>query len=164
MENGIFDLTTGREEKTAEVVNTPVQIVANDDDSRFIVDLTTRQTQYCSMVAETMEEKAALYNATNNPNFRVSEMINMTINLKDVYVEAVKCTNKESGEVQTCPRIVLISDENEGYQCVSIGIFSAIKKLFAIYGEPNEWETAIPVVVKQLKSGERSVLTLNVAV
>lgn len=133
-----------------------------DDNNNFIVDLTSRTMQYCSMVANTTEEKAALYNAMNNPDFRLADSINETIKIKDVFVEVVNCTNQDTGEVTACPRIVLIDDKQKGYQCVSIGVFSALKKLFGVYGEPCTWEKPIPIKVKQITKGERKMLTLNV--
>lgn len=134
-----------------------------DDNNNFVVDLTTRTTQYCSMVADTPEEKAALFNAMNNPANRLGDCINQTIKVKDVFVEVVNCTNEQTGEVKACPRIVLIDDKNNGFQCVSIGVFSALKKLFGVYGEPQDWKKPIPIMVKQVTKGERKMLTLNVA-
>lgn len=145
-----FDLTV--KENNTEIV----------DGENMILDLTTRQTQYCSVVAQTDEEKALLFNATNNTAHRLSDCINMVINVKDVFVEVVNCTNQETGEVTACPRIVLINDKGEGYQCVSMGIFSALKKLFAIYGEPKDWSKPIKLEVKQVTKGERKMLTLNI--
>lgn len=160
-ENKIFDLSTPAQ-ATAEPTGAAVPSMVNDDDARFIVDLTTRATQYCSMKAESDKEKAALFNATNNPDFRLADMINMEVKVKDVFVEAVHCTNRDTGEVNVCPRVVLIDDKNVGYQCVSIGVFSAIKKLFGIYGEPMYWSAPIKMIVKQITKGERQMLTLNV--
>lgn len=159
-ENKIFDLSTPA--PAAEPNGAAVPSMVNDDDTRFIVDLTTRATQYCSMKAESDNEKAALFNATNNPDFRLADLINMEIKVKDVFVEAVHCTNRDTGEVNVCPRVVLIDDKNVGYQCVSIGVFSAIKKLFGIYGEPMYWSAPIKMMVKQITKGERQMLTLNV--
>ena len=145
-----FDLTV--KENNTEIV----------DGENMILDLTTRQTQYCSVVAQTDEEKALLFNATNNTAHRLSDCINMVINVKDIFVEVVNCTNQETGEVTPCPRIVLINEKGEGYQCVSMGIFSALKKLFAIYGEPKDWSKPIKLEVKQVTKGERKMLTLNI--
>lgn len=160
-ENKIFDLSTPAQ-ATSEPNGATVPSMVNDDDARFIVDLTTRATQYCSMKAESDKEKAALFNATNNPDFRLADMINMEVRVKDVFVEAVHCTNRDTGEVNVCPRVVLIDENNVGYQCVSIGVFSAIKKLFGIYGEPMYWSAPIKMIVKQITKGERQMLTLNV--
>lgn len=159
-ENKVFDLSTPA--PAAEPNGAAVPSMVNDDDTRFIVDLTTRSTQYCSMKAESDSEKAALFNATNNPDFRLADRINMEIKVKDVFVEAVHCTNRDTGEVNVCPRVVLIDDKNVGYQCVSIGVFSAIKKLFGVYGEPMYWKAPIKMMVKQITKGEKQMLTLNV--
>lgn len=161
MENEkMFDLSV----QPTEEIKKESRAEFNDEGTSYIVDLTTRQKQYCSMKAETEKEKALLFNATNNPDMRLSDCINMTIKVKDVFVEAVNCTNSETGEMTVCPRIVLIDENNVGYQCVSIGIFSAIKKLFGVYGEPMHWKAPIPMIVKQITKGERKMLTLNVDV
>ena len=124
-------------------------------------DLTTAQMQYCSMVATTPQDKAKLFNAMNNPDERLSDWINKQIKAKDLYVEIVKCTNEETGEVVECPRIVIIDANNKSYQCVSVGIFSALKKIIQIYGAPT-WETPITLEVKQITKGRKQMLTLNV--
>lgn len=133
------------------------------DDAGFNIemDMTTAKTQYCSMVADTDEARAKLFNAMNNPDERLSEMINKQIKVKDVYIEVVDCTNTETGEVTPCPRIVLIDEKGKSYQAVSIGIYSALKKLFQVYGVPT-WEKAVTMEVKQITKGDRKMLTLNV--
>lgn len=125
------------------------------------IDLTSAQTQFCSMTAETDEDKAKLYNAMNNPDKRLADCVNMTIKAKDLYVEVVNCTNEETGEVTACPRIVIIDDKGVGYQAVSIGIFSALKKVIQIFGVPT-WEKPVLLEVKQITKGNRKMLTLNV--
>lgn len=146
----------------AEAQTTAVQLVS-DDDTNFIVDLTSRTTSYCSMVAETTEEKALLYNAMNNTERRLKDCINEVIEVKDVFVEAVNCTNEETGEVTRCPRTVLIDVNGVGYQAVSLGIFSALKKLFAVYGEPQDWTAPLKLKVKQIsRSAKKNILTLDV--
>ena len=81
--------------------------------------------------------------------------------VKDVYAETLELVNKETGEFEKAPRIVLIDDNGEAYECVSVGMFSALKKLIATFGEPT-WEQPIPVVVKQEKVANGSMLTLSV--
>ena len=123
--------------------------------------MSTAKTQFTSMVATTNEEKAKLYNAMNNPDERISDNINKQIKAKDLYVEVVNCTNTETGEVTACPRIVIIDDKGKSYQAVSIGIYSALKKIIQVYGAPT-WETPINLEVKQITKGDRKMLTLNV--
>lgn len=120
-------------------------------------------TFYTSFRGETAAEKAQLFKIMNTPKYKVSDCINKTILLKDLYVEMVSCTNEQTGEVSVGPRIVLIDKDNEGYQCVSTGILSALKKLMQIYGEPT-WDEPLPIKIIQLKKGARSILTFEVAV
>lgn len=116
---------------------------------------------YCSFDATTPEEKAQLFEIMNNPAERLADNINKTIHVKDVYCEIVDCVNEETGEVTKAPRVVLIDKDNVGYQAVSTGIFSAVKKLFMIYGQPT-WEKPIPIEIKQIKKGKKSLLTFNI--
>ena len=126
------------------------------------VDMTSRQLSFSSLQATTDEEKANLFNAINNPDERLSDCINMTINAKDLFVEIVECTNDETGEKTHCPRIVIVDAEGKSYQCVSVGVYSALKKIVQIFGAPT-WAKPIPLVVKQVTKGARKMLTLNIA-
>lgn len=150
------------------IVHTPAntQAVANvnqfaDDGFNIAVDLTTAKTQFTSMVAETDEAKAKLFNAMNNPDARISDMINKQIRAKDLYIEVVNCTNTETGEVTACPRIVIIDDKGKSYQAVSVGIYSALRKVIQVYGAPT-WEKPITLEVRQITKGVKNMLTLNV--
>ena len=115
----------------------------------------------CSIKAETAEEKALVFNAANNPQHKVADFINKKIMVKDIYAETLELVNKETGEVDKAPRIVLIDEAGEAYECVSVGMFSALKKLIATFGEPT-WEQPIPVVIKQEKVVNGSMLTISV--
>jgi len=168
--------TTATEVTAAEVdsfalaapeVTAPAAPVANtvvmDDDEKMVADLTTRRVSYCSLTAETAEEKTTLYNAMNNPAQRVKDCINEVIALKDVYVEVVHCSNRETGEVIAAPRVVFIDENGVGFQCVSTGIFSALKKLFAVFGEPRTWSAPVKIKIKQINRGtDKSILTFDV--
>lgn len=133
-----------------------------DEGFNIVADMTTAKTQFTSVVAVTDEDKARLFNAMNNPDERISNMINMKIMAKDLYIEVVNCTNTETGVVTACPRIVIIDDKGKSYQAVSIGIYSALKKVIQVFGSPT-WEKPIPLEVKQITKGDRKMLTLNVA-
>lgn len=146
----------------SEIKNTNVTIYS-DEGFNIQADMTTARTQFCSMIANSKEEKAALYNAMNNPDKRLADCINMQIKAKDLYVEVVNCTNEETGEMTACPRIVIIDEKGVSYQAVSIGIYSALKKVIQVFGAPT-WETPVVLEVKQITKGTRKMLTLNVVV
>lgn len=132
-----------------------------DEGFNVVVDMTSAQTQFCSLTASTREEKAALYNAMNNPDKRLADCINMKIEAQDLYIEVVNCTNEETGEVNACPRIVIIDKDGVSYQAVSIGIYSALKKVIQVFGAPT-WTDPVVLEVKQITKGNKKMLTLNV--
>ena len=117
---------------------------------------------FCSIKEDSLEAKKLVYNASNNPTHKIDDYINKEIALKDVFVEIIELANENTGEMEQAPRIVLIDDKGESYQCVSNGIFGSLKKLMAIFGEPT-WEDPIHVVVKQVKVKRGTMLTLEVA-
>lgn len=116
---------------------------------------------YCSVKGESNEAKALVFNAANNPQHKVNDFINKKIMVKDVYAETLELVNKESGEIEKAPRIVLIDAEGEAYECVSVGMFSSLKKLLKTFGEPT-WEDPIPVVIEQVKVANGTMLTMRV--
>lgn len=140
-------------------------IFEQDESGRMLQALRSPEAiAYCSFVANTTDEKIKLYNAMTNPEKRVSEMVNKKIPLKDVYVEIVQMTNKETGEVQPAPRIVLIDEKGTTYSCMSLGIFNSLKSLFNVFGTPDTWESPVIAEVLSIDRGERRVLSLRACV
>ena len=101
-------------------------------------DLTSQSSFYCSFKPETNEDKAKLYNMMNDVDERLSDHVNNALEIKDVFVEPVSLT-REDGTVAVCPRVVLMDVNGITYGCVSLGVYNALKKLIAVYGEPT-WD------------------------
>lgn len=118
-------------------------------------------TAICTVKGDTPEEKALVFNAANNPQHKINDFINKKIMVKDFYAETLELVNEETGEIEKAPRIVLIDDQGEAYECVSVGMFSSLKKLIAVFGAPT-WENPIPVVIKQEKVKNGTMLTMSV--
>lgn len=114
----------------------------------------------CSIDAVDPETKAIVFNAANNPDHKVKDYVNKTINVKDIYAEIIEIVSEETGEVIKVPRIVLIDADGLSFECVSVGMYSAIRKLVAIYGAPT-WEPPLTVTVKQKSVGKGSMYTLQ---
>lgn len=148
----MYDLSTKKDE---------ANVIRNDDNTDFVVDLTSGKRSYSSLATTTQEEKAIAFNAMNSPQHRVSDMINKTISLKDIYVETVNCIDK-NGVIAICPRIVLVDVNGEAYACVSVGMFGSLSKLIQVYGEPT-WTEGINVEITQSKTKTgNSVLGLRI--
>lgn len=144
-----------------EIQNTNNQSRELVDGAEMLVDLQTAQTSYCSMTPETDEQRKALYNAVNAPAHKLSEFIGQEITISDVYVEIVDVTNEQTGERSQAPRIVLFDEGGESWTCTSMGVFGALKKLFAVFGTPDTWGAPLTLRVKQIERGNgRRLLTL----
>lgn len=117
---------------------------------------------YVSFRPVTAPEKARLYRAMTNPDFKISDCINQVIRLVDVFVEWVEMTDKKTGEITTAPRCVLFDADGKTYAATSRGIANALERLSMVYGMPH-WDEPISVKIRQVQVGERRFYSLDVA-
>ena len=120
-----------------------------------------KKSSYTSLGNTTNEEKQILYKAMSNPDKRLGDCINTVIYAKDLFMEMVDMTNQETGEVTSCPRIVIVDKDNVSYQSVSFGIYNALKRVISVFGTPT-WDEPIPLKVIQVTRGEKKMLSLDV--
>lgn len=129
-------------------------------------DLTQRRTSYCSFTAEDKKSKAFLFNISNQTPEAIGDHIGEVVEITDVYIEMITMHREDdlTGEVTTvnAPRTVLITKDGKGYGCVSVGMYSAVKRLFDYFGEPGEWDEPIKVKFKQINRNERRLFTFEV--
>lgn len=118
------------------------------------------KSMYSSLQAETREEKLKLFSLINGECERLDAHIGEVLSISDIYAENVNFVDDETGEISEGVRIILVDENGVGYACASNGIFNSIKKLMILFGEPT-WSPAIPVKVRQIKKGKKSVLTLQ---
>lgn len=107
------------------------------------------------------KEDAKIFAALNNPEFRLANFINKTLKIQNVLVEIREIMNDETGEIETAPRVVLISEDGKAYQAVSKGIFNAVKNAYEVFGQAP-WEPPLEIEVKQIAVGKGSMLTFDV--
>lgn len=117
---------------------------------------------YVSFRPVTYPQKARLYKAMTNPDYRVADCINKAIRLTDVFVEWVEMLDKSTGEMQSVPRVVLFDADGKTYAAVSRGIANSLERLSMVYGMPH-WDEPITVIIRQVQSGERRFYSLDVA-
>lgn len=126
--------------------------------------------QFTSFHVDTFEEKKALYNVINAPDYRISEFINKQIDLRDVVINAVFLTadrdEKESngwaprGENYDAFRVILIDKDNKSYTATSSGIYNSVKNIFNIFGSLH-FDEPMPVEITQVKTKNGNTLTLT---
>lgn len=134
------------------------------DESTALVFSTGKKSNviFSSRKVETEEDKAILANAMINPDARVADFINQIILLKDIYIEQIQMPDQKTGEMRDLPRIVLFDKDGKSYGATSFGIFSALRKISDVYGDPRVWAQPIAVKVKQVTRGENKMLTLEI--
>lgn len=126
-------------------------ILVPETSSLTLVDELNRNSKelYCSMKMETTEDKKAIFNAMGKCDFRLSDCLNTTIMLKDVIAQKYNKVDDETGEVSEKIRTIFIDENGKTYASASNGLFSSTKKLFALMGTPDTWETPIAIQVVQ---------------
>lgn len=103
---------------------------------------------YCSMHAETQEDRLAIYDAVSN-SASIEDAIGKELVVTDVVVQPVEVANPATGELRDANRIVLICDDGAAYGCTSTGVETSLKNLFGIVGMPP-WNPGLRLVpIKQ---------------
>lgn len=104
----------------------------------------------CTMDTQTREDKVRFYNAVQNPSSKVSDYINKTLTIADVYMEKAEYEGDEG--VTQGVKTVIITPEGEGILANSMGIAKALYGIFDIFGMPAEWGAPMTVMVKQVET------------
>lgn len=114
--------------------------------------------QFVSFRAEDMKSKVRLFNAMNQPKYKVSDMINKKIKLKDVILMNVTMEG-EDGEQDTGIRSVLIDADGNAYNATSNGIFSSLTNLYMIFGTLH-FEDPLEILISQIPTKRGSTLSI----
>ena len=139
-----------------------VNSLAVIDDSGIAGELTGKASHpYTSLPMATVEDRAKLYNITTDPDKRLRDFVGKTIEVAHVYAEQIEIKNDQTGEIQSAPRIILVDKNGVSYVSVSKGVFSAVKRLFQMFGTPDQWSKPLKVEVKQIAKGTNVTLTLS---
>lgn len=115
--------------------------------------------QFVSFRAEDMKSKVRLFNAMNQPKYKVSDMINKKIKLKDVILMNVTMEG-EDGEQDTGIRSVLIDADGNAYNTTSNGIFSSLTNLYMIFGTLH-FEEPLEILISQIPTKRGSTLSIT---
>ena len=113
-----------------------------------------------TMDCNTREEKKLFYNAVQNPTAKVSDFINKTLTIADVYMEQAEY-NDDQGTT-TGIKTVIITPDGQGILANSMGIAKALYGIFDIFGMPSEWDEPMTVEVKQVETPKGRYFKLEV--
>lgn len=96
---------------------------------------------YSSIKGDDMDSKLAVASALSNAE-SLSDNLNQHLAVKDIIVQHVELVN-EKGQLESAPRITIITADGKAYSATSIGVFSAVKQLLGVVGEPETWTKPI---------------------
>lgn len=121
---------------------------------------------FCTLDASTREGQKQLYHVKNRPDHNISDYINKTIRIKDIYIDVNARVAKDgdnAGIVENKPRTILIDDNGESYIAgVSIGIYQAVKEIIRTFGHPSTWPEPLEVQVVQVRTPKGNMLSLDI--
>jgi hypothetical protein len=105
--------------------------------------------------------RVKLLNALQDCDGKLTELVNVPIKVTDYVAHEVDLTSKETGEIVTCTRLVLIDVDGSTYQCVSSTLLRSIQTVAYAFGPPP-WNPPLEMTVKTRRNGERSIYWFDV--
>lgn len=152
----------------SEQTTTPVQTeIAIMDDAAApgvgneIVALTKGEAAfYSSIKGDDLNAKVQTLEAMSNAE-NLADHLSETIKLANIIIQEVTLVNKETGKVDDAPRITLIDEDGKSFVATSVGVFSSVKQLIGVAGEPGTWGQTIDVHFVEQGQKPRRYMTMR---
>lgn len=97
---------------------------------------------YTSIKGTDMDARLEVATAMSNA-VSLSEHLKKPLNIVNIIIQEVALTNEETGKTDLAPRTTLIDADGTAYSATSMGIFSSVKQLLAVVGEPEHWSKPV---------------------
>lgn len=103
------------------------------------------------------EDKKSLYNATQECDIRLNDIVGTTIEVSNIYIEERERQeiDDETGEVKNVPkfRTILFGTNGQTYVASAYGVYNSIMQIMDIFGLPTE-EAPYTLIVKKRPLGD----------
>lgn len=111
---------------------------------------------YCSIKAESEEDKIKLLNALENCDFLLNDIAPKEIEVKDVLIQQYE--KDVEGEKKTKYRTILFDTEGKTYITTSNFFFYALGKIFNVLGTPDKWQKphTLEIYKKDVQNGKKA--------
>ena len=111
----------------------------------------------------TMENKAKLFNATENADVLANDCVGEKFTLVDAYIERIPTIDEETGEQRIKYRTILFGDDGKTYASGAYGIYNTVAKILSIYGVETLHDKGLKVeIAKGTTKGNKTRLFLKV--
>ena len=109
------------------------------------------------------ENKAKLFNATENADVLANDCVGETFTLVDAYIERIPSIDEETGEQKIKYRTILFGDDGKTYASGAYGIYNTVAKILSIYGVETLHDKGLKVeIAKGTIKGNKTRLFLKV--
>lgn len=94
----------------------------------------TEKQMFTTMDLNKKENKAKLFNASENADVLANDCVGTKFVLSDLYIERIPRINEETGEQEIKYRTILFDEEGKTYVTTAYGVYNTIVKIISIYG------------------------------
>ena len=124
---------------------------------------TMERQMFATIDASTMENKAKLFNATENADVLANDCVGEKFTLVDAYIERIPTIDEETGEQKVKYRTILFGDDGKTYASGAYGIYNTVAKILSIYGVETLHDKGLKVeIAKGTTKGNKTRLFLKV--
>lgn len=109
------------------------------------------QSLYTSLPHDgSRESSIRIYNAIGAAGVKLQELTDAIV-VTDLVVHMVQLVNEETGELEDVPRVVLIDENGIGYDAVSKGVMSSLRRIMGTVGVAP-WKPGLKVKPRRVKA------------
>jgi len=118
---------------------------------------------FATIDASSKENKAKLFNATENADVLANDCVGEEFTLVDAYIERIPSIDEETGEQKIKYRTILFGDDGKTYASGAYGIYNTVAKILQIYGVETLHDEGLKVeIAKGTTKGNKTRLFLKV--
>ena len=118
---------------------------------------------FATIDGSTKENKAKLFNATENADVLANDCVGEEFTLVDAYIERIPSIDEETGEQKIKYRTILFGEDGKTYASGAYGIYNTVAKILQIYGVETLHDKGLKVeIAKGTTKGNKTRLFLKV--
>ena len=105
---------------------------------------------FATIDGSTKENKAKLFNATENADVLANDCVGEEFTLVDAYIERIPTIDEETGEQKIKYRTILFGDDGKTYASGAYGIYNTVSKILSIYGVETLHDEGLKVEIAKI--------------
>lgn len=94
----------------------------------------TEKQMFTTIDLSQKENKAKLFNASENADVLANDCVGTKFVLSDLYIERIPKINEETGEQEIKYRTILFDEAGKTYVTTAYGVYNTVMKILSIYG------------------------------